>query len=42
MLYRLWSLHHMAPGQFYSLPPGERLLISAFLWQELEERGRRA
>nr|DAH70414.1 MAG TPA: hypothetical protein [Caudoviricetes sp.] len=30
LLYRLFTVHGMTPGSFYSLPPGERMLVSAF------------
>lgn len=40
MLYVLFVKHNMTPGQFYSLPAGERVLINAFLQHEIEHKRR--
>ena len=39
LLFYLFVRHNMAPGQFYALPAGERLLINAFLDHEMDIRG---
>ncbi|WP_213508888.1 hypothetical protein [Paenibacillus faecis] len=36
LLFHLWTRHHLRPGEFWSLPKGERLLLRAFSEKELE------
>ncbi len=37
LLYHLYRHKNITPGDFYRMPPGERLLLTAFCQQELED-----
>lgn len=39
LLFYLFSRHNMAPGKFYALQPGERMLINAFCEHEIDIKG---
>ncbi|MEO2205099.1 hypothetical protein ABGV42_15305 [Paenibacillus pabuli] len=34
-LYHMWVRHHLRPGEFWSLPRGERSLLIAFSEEEM-------
>ncbi|NWL89564.1 hypothetical protein DMN77_18615 [Paenibacillus sp. 79R4] len=36
MLYHIWVRHHLRPGAFWSLPKGERTLLTAFTLHEID------
>lgn len=36
LLYFLFWKKNITPGEFYRMPPGERLLLTAFYQKELE------
>ncbi|WP_196427118.1 hypothetical protein [Paenibacillus woosongensis] len=36
LLFHMWSRHSLRPGEFWSLPKGERMLLRAFTEMELE------
>ncbi len=38
LLYYLFREKNILPGDFYRLPPGERLMITAFCQMEIEQR----
>lgn len=38
LLYYLFREKNIAPGDFYRMPPGERLLLTAFCQKELEHK----
>lgn len=36
-MYYLFRFHHMLPEQVYWLPVGERIILAAFMNQEIED-----
>lgn len=37
-MYYLFKEHHITPGQYNSLPAGERVILRAFFEMEMEAR----
>ncbi len=37
MMYHMWVRHHLRPGEFWKLPRGERMLLVAFVQEEMYE-----
>lgn len=40
VMHALFVRHHLRPGEFWNLPPGEQVFITASMEVELEEEER--
>lgn len=41
-MYYAWKHHHLRPKEYYDLAPGEKAVLQAFYYKEMEEKKEQA